>query len=89
MSAYIKLSTFAYPRHIGDIEIDPDGMSDYAHVEWRDMPAYNEVTERCHQTSPIQENGVWHMVWVVRDATQQEIDEINNPTPIFPWLETT
>lgn len=87
MSAYIKLSTLAYPRHIGDIETDPAGMADYAHVEWRDPPAFNEVTERCYETSPVQENGVWHMVWAVRDATQQEIDEINNPPPRFPWSD--
>jgi hypothetical protein len=88
MSAYIKLSTLAYPRHIGDIQTDPAGIADYAHVEWRDPPAYNEATERCHETSPIQENGVWHMVWTVRFLTQQEIDEINNPTPRFHWSDT-
>jgi hypothetical protein len=27
MSAYIKLSTGEYPRHIGDIHIDPAGMA--------------------------------------------------------------
>ena len=87
MSAYIKLSTLAYPRHIGDIETDPAGTADYAHVEWRDPPAFNETTERCHETSPVQENGVWRMVWVVRFLTQQEIDEINNPPSRFPWVE--
>jgi hypothetical protein len=88
MSTYIKLSNSAYPRHIGDIEIDPAGMSDYALVEWRDPPTFNEATELCHQTSPIQENGVWHMVWDVRGATQQEIDNANNLVPRFRWSET-
>jgi hypothetical protein len=87
MSAYIKLSISAYPRHIGDIETDPAGMADYAHVEWRDPPVFNKVTERCYETSPVQENGVWHMVWVVRSATQQEIDEANNLIPRFPWVK--
>ena len=85
MSAYIKLSTLAYPRHIGDIETDPAGMADYAHVEWRDQPVFNEVTERCYETSPVQENGVWHMVWAVRFLNEQELDVINNPPPRFPW----
>lgn len=79
MSAYIKLSTLAYPRHIGDIEIDPAGMADYAHVEWRDPPEFDKATQRCGETAPVQKNGVWHMVWAVRDATQQEIDYANDP----------
>jgi hypothetical protein len=83
MSAYIKLSTLAYPRHIGDIEIDPAGMADYAHVEWRDPPEYDRATQRCGETAPVQENGIWHMVWAVRDATQQEIDYANNPNRNF------
>jgi len=81
MSAYIKLSTLAYPRHIGDIEIDPAGMADYAHVEWRDPPEYDRATQRCGETAPVQENGVWHMVWAVRDATQSEIAMANTPKP--------
>jgi len=75
MSAYIKLSTSAYPRHIGDIEVDPLGMADYAHVEWRDQPEFDRNTHRCNEVAPIQENGAWHIVWAVRVATQQEIDE--------------
>jgi len=83
MSAYIKLSTLDYPRHIGDIEIDAAGMADYAHVEWRDPPEYDKATQRCGETAPVQENGVWHMVWAVRDATQEEIDYANNPNRRF------
>jgi len=77
MSAYIKLSTSAYPRHIGDIEIDPAGMADYAHVEWRDPPEYDNATQRRCETTPVLVDGMWHMVWVVRAATQKEIDEAN------------
>lgn len=77
MSAYIKLSTSAYPRHIGDIENDPMGMSDYAHVEWRDPPEYDDATQRYYETSPVLVDGVWNMVWAVRDATQEEIDRAN------------
>ena len=32
MSTYIKLSTLEYPRHIGDIAIDPTSEADYALV---------------------------------------------------------
>jgi hypothetical protein len=78
MSAYIKLSTLEYPRHIGNIELDPLGIEDYAHVEWRDQPEFDRNTHRCSEAAPVQENGVWHMVWAVRFATQQEIDDQNN-----------
>jgi hypothetical protein len=77
MSAYIKLSTSAYPRHIGDIENDSAGMADYAHVEWRDPPEYDDATQRYYETAPVLVDGVWHMVWAVRDATQEEIDRVN------------
>jgi hypothetical protein len=82
MSAYIKLSTLAYPRHIGDVEFDPAGMTDYALVEWRDPPEFDRATQRCGELAPVQEDGVWHMVWAVRDATQQEIDYVNNQNRI-------
>jgi len=78
MSAYIKLSTSEYPRHIGDIRNDPMGMADYAHVEWRDPPEYNNTTQRCGETAPVLVDGVWHMVWFVRDATQEELESNAN-----------
>jgi hypothetical protein len=77
MTAYIKLSTLEYPRHIGDIEIDTD--KNYAHVEWVDMPVFNEVTHRCDEGNPIQIEGAWSMTWIVRETTQEEIDSANKP----------
>ena len=74
MSAYIKLSNFTYPHHIGDIELDPLGMADYANVQWREQPNFDKKTQRCYEVSPVLENGVWQTVWAVRDMTQQEID---------------
>ena len=73
MSAYIKLLTGEYPRHPGDIALDPN--SEYAVVEWVDSPSIDASTQRCDEGSPINENGIWRMTWVVRDATQEEIDE--------------
>ena len=77
MTAYIKLSTLEYPRHIGDIEIDTD--KNYAQVEWVDMPEIDKVTQRCYEGVPVEVDGVWHMTWIVRDATQEEIDLANKP----------
>lgn len=73
MSAYIKLSTMEYPRHIGDIETDPAGMADYAHVEWVDPPSYDPNTQRMSQTTPEKRGDQWFMVWVV---TQIPFDEM-------------
>lgn len=65
MSTYIKLSTQEYPRHIGDIEIDPAGMADYALVEWVDPPTFDPQTQRRAQQAPQQQGGKWVMVWEV------------------------
>jgi hypothetical protein len=73
MNAYIKLSTNEYPRHIGDIELDPAGMADYVPVEWVDPPAHDPETQRCAESPPEQINGVWQMVWEMRDFTPEEL----------------
>lgn len=73
MSAYIKLSTLDYPRHIGDIDIDPAGIIDYAPVTWVDMPTFNPATQRCGEGKPVLIDSVWFMTWIVRDATEQEL----------------
>ena len=77
MTTYIKLSTNEYPRHDGDIAIDPVGLPDYAVVQWTDRPAFNAETQLCVQGSPIQENNVWKMTWEIQDATQEQLDIIN------------
>jgi hypothetical protein len=79
MSSYIKLSTLEFPRHIGDIEIDPAGMADYAHVEWVDRPEFDTKTQRCLTGAPQQVGGVWYRTWIVRDATPEEIEFANRP----------
>ena len=79
MSSYIKLSTNEFPRHIGDIEIDPAGAADYAHVEWVEMPTFDPKTQRCMAGPPQQTDGTWYWTWVVRDATPEEIELANRP----------
>ena len=72
MSAYIKLSTLEYPRHIGDIELDPSGMADYAHVEWVEPPIFNTSTHRLYEKAPEQRDGRWYMVWEVTAIPDEE-----------------
>lgn len=84
MSAYIKLSTLEYPRHEGDIAIDPAGAQDYALVQWVEPPVFDRATQRCYEIAPIEINGTWTMQWSVRDATPDEIQEANK-TPKMPW----
>lgn len=85
MSAYIKLSTLEYPRHVGDIAIDPSGEQDYAHVSFVNPPEINPLTQRYYEIPPIQVDGVWVMQWAVRDLTPEEVEELSNPRdPRFP-----
>ena len=72
MSAYIKLSTLEYPRYIGDIEIDPVGMSDYAPVQQVEPPAIDFNRQRFDMAQPTQQNGIWLMNWVVTQIPDAE-----------------
>lgn len=81
MSAYIKLSTLEYPRHIGDIEIDSD--KNYAHVELVNTPEFDSKIQRCYEGEPIEVDGIWHMTWIVRDATEEEIQQSKPYSPII------
>lgn len=75
MSTYIKLSTNEYPRHIGDIEIDPMGMEDYAIVEQTPAPEFDKKTQICQQGTPQIVDGVWKSVWDLRDLTEEELQK--------------
>jgi hypothetical protein len=91
MSSYIKLSTNEFPRHIGDIQIDPAGAADYAHVEWVAMPAFDPKTQRCIAGPPQQIDGNWYWTWTVRDATPEEIQLANKPFIdrfVYPNIDT-
>jgi len=89
MSAYIKLSTLEYPRYEGDIRLEhPEILESqsggafpcpetYAPVTWVDAPEYNPETQTAYELAPINADGVWSMVWFMRDLTQEEIDSIN------------
>jgi hypothetical protein len=75
MSAFIKLSTGEYPRHAGDIALDPD--SKYAHVEWVDPPDVTFPDAICYEGPPANKDGVWRMVWLTRVPDADEIERIN------------
>jgi hypothetical protein len=84
MSSYIKLSTLEYPRHEGDIrheypEITEDQTGPtfpcpdtYALVAETPMPE-GSATQVVTEAAPTQIDGVWTRVWVVRDATAEEL----------------
>ena len=80
MTAYINLTTQEYPRHQGDIELNPNDT--YVKVEWVDMPAYDAQTTRCEEGFPVKINSIWCMTWIVRDATPEEINLANKPLDI-------
>jgi hypothetical protein len=84
MTSYIKISTGEYPRHPGDIALDPD--SEYAVVGWVDKPSFDGKTQRCYEGPPVNEDGTWRMTWIVREATQEEIDAASKPFDPFKPL---
>jgi hypothetical protein len=65
MSAYVKLSTMEFPRYIGDIEIDPAGMVDYAVVVDTPPPNIDYERETLEYGVPEQRDNVWYVTWVV------------------------
>lgn len=75
MSAFIKLSTLEYPRHVGDIAIDPVGPHDFEPVAWVDKPAHDPEKQDCLEGAPVQQDGQWVMTWVVTDLTPEEIQD--------------
>jgi len=81
MTIYIKLSTGEYPRHQGDVRLEYPDMGDvfvlpetYAHVQSTEPPDHNRITQRAVETPPIEIDGQWVMQWLVRDATQEELN---------------
>jgi len=81
MTIYIKLATGEYPRHQGDVRLEYPDMGEpfvlpdtYARVQSTEPPEHNYDTQRAVETPPVQINGQWVMQWMVRDATQEEIN---------------
>lgn len=78
MAIFIKLSTLEYPRHPGDIAIDPAGEADYAEVAWVDPPVVT-ANQVAFETHPVKEGDQWVMQWSVRDLTPEEIEARTPP----------
>jgi hypothetical protein len=86
MSAYIRLTDKAYPRHEGDIrnehpEITEDQTGDtfpcpddYALVQWVYPPSTNPPLEYAYEGPPEQVDGQWRMTWIIGTRTQEEWD---------------
>ena len=100
MTTYIKLSTLEYPRYEGNIrqeypEITEDQTgptfpcpADYAPVQHTPEPEATD-TQVVEEQMPQCIDGVWQQVWLVRDATPEElarrdanIQAMNNPPQI-------
>lgn len=75
--AYINIDTMEYPRHPGDVELDPT--ANWQEVQSSDLPTYEEG-QIVYETMPENVDGIWKQAWVVRDMTQEEIEsrEIEN-----------
>lgn len=72
MSTYIKLSTMQYPLYIGDIEIDPIGMDDFAIVNIDPFPEYDYKRYQVFTQSPEQIDGQWRQGWAITPIPDEE-----------------
>lgn len=88
MTAYIKISTGDYPRYIGDIELDPAGMEDYAIVEPVPMPALQSVNFYWTQTKPIfvPDTETWREKWVLTPMPTNRIQTNVDPVKFSPSI---
>lgn len=85
MNAYIKLSTLEYPRYEGDIRLEyPEILESqtgetfvcpdtYEVVEATERPTYDGKTQIAYELPPQKIDGVWKMVWDVRNYTEDEL----------------
>ena len=88
MSTYLKLSTMEYPRFEGDIRLDYPEITedqtgdtfpcpaDYVVVQEVSCPTFDGNTQAAIQLIPQQIDGVWTMVWEIKNLTQDQIDAI-------------
>lgn len=94
MSAYIKLSTLEYPRHIGDIWLEHPELTNqyvcpetYAIVHDVEMPRYDFKTQKIIEQHPVNIDGVWHKSWKVVNYTVQELNQIKEAELEFEKLK--
>ena len=78
-----------YPRFIGDIQQEvpawnqgDDLPSGWLEVFQSDIPEYNQMTHRVYEGDPVEINGKLYQNWIVREATQEELDIVNAPNTI-------
>ena len=84
MTTYIKLSTLEYPRHEGNIRQEHPEIGEdltgptfpcpdtYARVEETPEPEATD-TQVVEEQAPAIIDGTWRRVWLVRDATPEEL----------------
>lgn len=96
----IQIFTGEYPRSLWQLRQEHPNVSfpanptdddlapfDHATVNPTPEPDHNHRTERVERGDPIQgSDGRWHQSWIVRNATDQEIDDYDrNNAPSPDW----
>lgn len=82
IDTFINVNTLDYPRHAGDIALDPEGT--YAQVIWTDPPEIDLATQRYDQLTPEEIDGKWYVKWITRSATQDDLTPPADTDP--PYL---
>jgi|APCry1669189034_1035192.scaffolds.fasta_scaffold29309_2 hypothetical protein len=90
MSYYIKLSTLDYPRHQGDIRLEHPEIGDeficpntYAEVFDPNDFTFDKHLQTVHEEPPSLIDGKWYKNYVIKNYTQQELDEIEQAHNLF------
>lgn len=88
MSAYINLDTMEYPRHPGDVALDPT--ANWEIVNETEIPECEEY-EVAEESFPENIGGIWFKKWVIRPMTIEERALTDNPRPgpLHEWNSTS
>jgi hypothetical protein len=76
MAIYLNTETNEYPRHDGDLELLGWSLGEPLPTNWVEVQSVPQPETSDEQTAyeaaPAEIDGVWTMVWVVRDLTEAE-----------------
>lgn len=92
---YLKLPTMEYPRYEGDIRLEHSEIrEDQTGDTFPVPPDYAVVTitkppelakdQYLTEDAPVQKDGKWYNVWIVKDMTPEQIDMRNKVQNEFP-----
>lgn len=74
MTLYLNTKTGEYPRHIGDVELDPQ--APWAVVTETTPPEAPSPFHIVYEGTPSLEDGVYVQTWEIRELSEAEVETI-------------